>query len=161
MGQTTRSDIASPGDYVRDNCNGSVYFRDPSTFVELPSIQVGDDLNGDLAYRRLVLRCALAYSNAIPSSALAKMRTPTPRSPRRMPPAPAPVLGAVKRLGATVADGGIGSMEPRAVSKTVGREDGVEVVVPMSGVGVMVIGVREAAAVGGVGVLVGVCAPAR
>ena len=35
-------DIPSPGDYVRDDCTGEVYFRDPVTHAETPSTQVGD-----------------------------------------------------------------------------------------------------------------------
>ena len=35
-------DIPAPGDYVRDNCTGAVFFRDPTTGAELPSTQIGD-----------------------------------------------------------------------------------------------------------------------
>jgi len=40
-------DIPAPGDYVRDNCTGGVFFRDPTTGAELPSTQIAADGSGE------------------------------------------------------------------------------------------------------------------
>lgn len=36
-------DIPAPGDYVRDNCTGGVFFRDPTTGAEVPSTQIATE----------------------------------------------------------------------------------------------------------------------
>ena len=37
------TEVPAPGDYVKDSCSGQVYFKDPRTGSELPSVQVGDE----------------------------------------------------------------------------------------------------------------------